>query len=99
MTQNKFAKILRAYDATIDFDMLDAQILQVDAPPGKVWARTGTHTLTEGYRRGEPGYTISDARQSLAEDMTWGGLDDCEDLDCDVCAAERKSRTGNKLDH
>lgn len=57
--------------------------INFDAPTGKVWAATGTHTLAYSWHRGSG--KPSDFLLEMVGDVNYG-LAACETPDCDLCA-------------
>lgn len=79
---------------TVDRGGERAQFVNLDAPSGRVWGASGTHTLcvswgTSGDRWGDKGgrelrnLAIYDAFERLAY-----GLSSCEDPECELCHPE-----------
>jgi hypothetical protein len=70
--------------------------INLDAPAGKVWASTHTHTvvvLTEIWR--EP-RKAADIAADIASDLSMG-LSECTDAECEVCVcrAEEDANASN----
>ncbi len=63
--------------------MLDADLLQIDAPKGQRWAGNGCHTIVCQFRNYSQSW-LPEARADVAETMSYG-LEACADVDCDVC--------------
>lgn len=64
----------------------DGDCLRIDPPAGKVICDTGGHSRDLYYGGGR--WPKPDAYAELLSDLA-GGLDDCDDPDCDSCVHER----------
>ncbi|MEM3452125.1 MAG: hypothetical protein QW835_00665 [Candidatus Hadarchaeum sp.] len=58
----------------------DFEVIQMDAPPGKIFVATGTHYIDHYYN---PGFK-SDAWWCVEQDLK-AGLEDCTDPFCEIC--------------
>ena len=62
----------------------------VDAPEGKVWRCTGTHSLVceldDLSSRAEMNVAFDESCQSMLDDVL-DGAEDCEDTECDECGS------------
>ncbi len=84
--------------ATVDDSTLRSGFINVDAPPGKVWACSGDiHALCLWVNKPDHGTLLGDrpdakfkreAIEDALERMAVG-LDDCPFEDCDVCEENR----------
>ena len=68
----------------------------VDAPVGKVFAASGTHTIVGYYDDGWGGTGAEKVKELWAmvrdvEDRINYGVDDCEDEECEVCEREEEN--------
>lgn len=84
MTKKKFDALLKKHGAIIDAEMLSADVLQVDAPKGKVFTGNGCHTIVVQYRNYVGQSWIQEARAELAVTLDYG-TENCEREDCDIC--------------
>lgn len=84
MTAAQFNRELEKHGATLDVEMLDADVLQVDAPRGKVFIGNGCHTIVVQYRnRGSQSWK-HEAYADVAATMSYG-IEECSDPECDIC--------------
>ena len=83
-----FATAVAALGASIDQASLSADAYNVDAPPGMIWAGTGTHTLTASFSNAPGQRWQSAAIRDLLVRIDCG-LEACGDPECDVCAEAR----------
>lgn len=84
MNKSTFTKLLAQYGAVIDEEMLDADMLQVDAPKGFVFKGNNCHTIVVQYRNNGGQSWLPEARKDLAETLSHG-TEPCTAEDCDVC--------------
>lgn len=86
LSKAQFDKALAKHGVTLDIAMLDADVLQVDTPKGKVFRSSGCHTIVEQYRNATQSWKAEAYACVVARINT--GIDACEDSDCDVCTPE-----------
>jgi hypothetical protein len=84
MTKAAFEKLLAKYGAVLDTESLDNDMLQIDAPKGKIFAGNGCHTIVVQYRNRGGQSWIADARADVAGTLAYG-LYDCDETDCEIC--------------
>lgn len=87
LSKAQFEKVLAKHGATLDVEMLDADVLQVDAPQGKVFRNNGCHTIVEQYRN-TGGQSWKGEAYAYVVERIEAGLDTCEEKDCDICNPE-----------
>lgn len=58
----------------------------IDAPPGKLWYSNGCHSIALGFKTNRPAGWLA-----AIQDME-GGLVDCDEPECEVCAEEGRLR-------
>lgn len=84
MTKAQFDKVLAKYGATLDIEMLDADMLQVDAPRGQRWIGNGCHTICIPFKNVCGQSWKPQAYADAAETMNHG-IEACDAADCDMC--------------
>lgn len=84
ITKAQFDKIVAKHEATQDLESLDAFLIQVDAPKGKIWKGNGCHTICVQYRNNGGQSWKSEAYADAAETMEYG-TELCDIDDCDMC--------------
>lgn len=82
-TKAQFDACLETMGATLDQDMLKADVLQVDAPAGKKFKANGLHTTVEQYRNSSQSWK-GEAYAEVIARLAYG-LEDCTDSECDTC--------------
>jgi hypothetical protein len=88
MNRVTFEKILAKHGVTWDHEMEDADVIQVDAPQGKIFAAHGCHTIVEQFRNVCGQSWKTQAYAEVAR-MVNHGLHDCDrGPECDVCHPE-----------
>ena len=81
MTRKAFAALCAKHDVTWSIDEQEGGSLDVDAPPGRVFADTGLHYISLWLK----GWKRADAYAHVAEDLE-GGIEPCTLEGCDYCA-------------
>lgn len=84
---NDFKRVARKFGATLYHSYAGRyHSYNIDAPHGKLWSASDTHTLVVEWRKDDPVYkhdAIADVIERMEE-----GLHDCDVDDCDFCAGE-----------
>lgn len=89
-TKAELAKLVRAaakYEGTVDYQP-GAEFVNIDTPPGKIWAANGGHTIVaDGGHAHLHVFAKKWRADALADALNQieHGVYDCDTPDCDVC--------------
>lgn len=94
----KFRSVPQAIRAAIEmgatYDEVNSEnAVQLDAPAGKLWASTLSHSIAIPLFVWRAPRKSSDVAADIAEDLSYGFCD-CSDTDCDTCC-DRADESAN----